>query len=190
MTWSYPHASWRIGTSTFDDAGRPDHIGGVVTYTSAPFDADRVFSGDGALMLHASSDQEDFDVVVRVSVVSPDGSVAAPLTQGWLRASHRSEDETLTTTLRPFHRHDEPTKVEPGEVYELRVALLPMSCRVHAGERLRLEVSNGDSPIREGRLFQWYGLKVGSDTYYHAPSRHSRLVLPEERNAEERGATT
>ncbi|MGH9296601.1 MAG: CocE/NonD family hydrolase, partial [Acidimicrobiales bacterium] len=180
VTWSYPHPSWRVGTSTFDDRGLPDHVGGVLTYTSAPFERDRVFSGDGVLILHASSDQDDFDVVVRLSVIANEAAGATTVTQGWLRASHRREDERLSTTLRPFHCHDEALVVEPGEIYELRVALLPMSCCVKTGERLRLEVSNGDSPLREGRLFQWYGLKVGSDTYYHAAAHPSRLLLSEE----------
>jgi hypothetical protein len=54
-----------------------------------------------------------------------------------------------------------------------------MSFVVRPGERLRLELSCGDSPLIEGRMFQWYGLKSGTDTYHHDVSYPSRLVLPE-----------
>jgi hypothetical protein len=81
--------------------------------------------------------------------------------------------------MRPFHRHDRAEKVVPGEVHQLRVPLVPMSFVARPGERLRLELSCADSPAIEGRMFQWYGLKAGTDTYHHDPSFPSRLVLPE-----------
>jgi hypothetical protein len=28
-------------------------------------------------------------------------------------------------------------------------------------------------------MFQWYGLKVGTDTYHHDAAHPSRLILPE-----------
>jgi predicted acyl esterase len=115
--------------------------------------------------------------------VGDGGAPAERVTQGWLRASHRAEDQALTTTMRPFHAHDAPASVRPGEIYELRVALLPMSFVVRAGERLRLDISNGDSPLTEGRLFQWYGLKSGTDTYHHSAVHASRLLLPEQPGA-------
>jgi predicted acyl esterase len=182
-SWSYPDPQWRAGTSTFTEQGVPDHVSRVVTFTSAPFTADREFTGDGALVLHASTDQDDLDVVVRLTVVGDGGAPAERVTQGWLRASHRAEDQALTTTMRPFHAHDAPASVRPGEIYELRVALLPMSFVVRAGERLRLDISNGDSPLTEGRLFQWYGLKSGTDTYHHSAVHASRLLLPEQPGA-------
>ena len=54
-----------------------------------------------------------------------------------------------------------------------------MSFLIHAGERLRLELSNNDSPITDAPATHYYGLKVGSDTYHHDPERPSRLILPE-----------
>ncbi|HWG60418.1 MAG TPA: CocE/NonD family hydrolase [Streptosporangiaceae bacterium] len=179
-SWSYPDPQWRVGTSTFAAPGVPDHVARVLTYTSDPFGDQTEFTGDGALVLWASTDQHDIDIVARLCVQRPDGEAgpAERVTQGWLRASHRAEDPALSTALRPFHSHQAPAPVGPGEVYELRVALLPMSFVVRPGERLRLEISNGDSALTEGRLFQWYGLKAGTDTYHHAPRYPSRLLLP------------
>lgn len=184
-SWSYPYPRWRVGTTVIDDRGAPDHVGGVLTFTSPPMEADREFTGDGYLSLYCSTDQTDMDVVVRLAVLGDapvgGGAAAERVTQGWLRASHREEDAFLSTPMRPFHSHRRLSPVEPGQVYELRIALLPMSFLVRAGERLRLEISNGDSPLTEGRLFQWYGLKAGTDTYYHSPTHPSRLHLPEQR---------
>ncbi len=178
-SFAYPDPEWRVGTTSFDAQGRPDHLARILTFTSPPLREACEFTGDGVLELYASTDQEDFDVVARLSVVKDGQADGERMSRGWLRASHREEDEELTEELRPFHSHQRPAPVVPGEVYHLRVALLPMSFQVEAGERLRLEVSCGDSPMLEGRWFQWYGLKVGEDTYYHSRERASRLVLPQ-----------
>jgi uncharacterized protein len=179
-TFSYPDPEWTVGTTSAGPAG-PDHVRRIVTFTTAPFDRTREFSGDGVLVLFAETDQHDIDVVARLSLLAADGSWAPTsiMSRGWLRASRRAEDKALSTEMRPFHSHDHADEVAPGEVYELRVPLVPMSFVVRPGERLRLELSCGDSPAIEGRMFQWYGLKAGTDTYHHDAAHPSRLVLPE-----------
>ncbi len=99
--------------------------------------------------------------------------------QGWLRASHRAEDPALTTEMRPFLRHDREEPIKPGQTYELRIELLPMSVLVRKGERLRLEISNWESAITEATMTHWYGQKVGADTYHHNARHPSRLRLHE-----------
>ncbi len=165
----------------FDEEGRPDHVARVNTFTTAPFERDREFTGQGVLILHASSDQRDLDVIVKLSLVHPDakGSAGQKVSQGWLRASHRAEDLALTSETRPFHRHDRAEPIEPGQVYELHVELLPMSFLVKRGERLRLEISNQDSLIADAPMTHWYGQKVGSDTYHHNAVHPSCLRLHE-----------
>jgi predicted acyl esterase len=52
---------------------------------------DREFAGQGVLHLHASSDQTDMDVIVKVSLL-PVGADKPPtirVTQGWLRVASR-----------------------------------------------------------------------------------------------------
>jgi uncharacterized protein len=179
-SFSYPDPEWTVGTTSVGPGG-PDHVRRIVTFTTAPADRTREFTGDGVLVLFASTDQRDIDVVARLSTLAADGSwsVTSIMSRGWLRASRRAEDEALSTAMRPFHRHDRADQVLPGEVYELRVPLVPMSFVVRPGERLRLELSCGDAPAIEGRMFQWYGLKAGTDTYHHDATYPSRLVLPE-----------
>ncbi|MBC7800776.1 MAG: CocE/NonD family hydrolase, partial [Gemmatimonadaceae bacterium] len=180
-SWSYPDPKWVAGVTTFGQDGVPDHVARVNTFTSAPFDRDREFTGQGVLILHASSDQTDMDVMVKLSLLS-DGwgkPGVIKVTQGWLRASHRAEDPALTTEMRPFHTHDRIDPIEPGTIYELRIELLPMSVLVRRGDRLRLEISNWESAITEAPMTHWYGQKVGTDTYHHNARYPSCLRLHE-----------
>ena len=178
---SLPQLHLACGVTTFDERGVPNHTARVVTYTSAPFERDREFTGQGALHLFASSDQTDMDVIVKLSLlpVANDTPPFIRVTQGWLRASHRAEDPDLTTDMRPFLSHNRADPVQPAKVYELRIELLPMSVRIRKGERLRLEISNWESSITEAPMTHWYGQKVGTDTYHHDAACPSRLRLHE-----------
>ena len=179
--WSYPDPQWMAGVTTLDEQGIPHHVARVVTYTSMPFEADREFTGQGVLHLYASSDQTDMDVMVKLSLL-PEGEGEPPsvkITQGWLRASRRAEESDLTTDMRPFLRHDRDEPIVPGQAYELRIELMPMSVLVRAGERLRLELSNWESAQTEAPMTHWYGQKVGTDTYHHDAAHPSRLRLHE-----------
>ncbi|WP_033296217.1 CocE/NonD family hydrolase [Amycolatopsis jejuensis] len=177
-SWSYPDPQWRAGVTIFDHEGKPDHTARVNTFTSAPMDRDREFTGQGVLTLHASSDQEDLDLIVSLYVV-PESGRPKRVSQGWLRASHRAEDPDLTTPLRPFHSHQKVEPLTPGTVYELRVELLPMSFLARAGDRIRLTVSNHDSAILDAPMTHFYGQKVGTDTYHHDQVHPSALELQE-----------
>jgi predicted acyl esterase len=180
-TWSYPDPQWQVGVSVFDINGIPDHVARVNTFTASPFDRDREFTGQGVLHLFSSSDQTDMDVIVKVSLLTeaPGRPRVTEVTQGWLRASHRAEDPQLTKDMRPFHKHDRADPIKPGQVYVLRIELLPMSVLVRKGERLRLEISNWDSPIADAPMTHWYGQKVGADTYHYSATYPSRLRLHE-----------
>ncbi len=102
-----------------------------------------------------------------------------------MRASHRREDVALTTEMRPFFTHQCTEPITPGEIYELRVELIPMSVLVRRGDRLRLEISNWESTITEAPATHWYGQKVGTDTYHHSAERPSRLRLHERPRSEQ-----
>jgi len=179
--WSYPDPKWMAGVTVFDKHGTPDHVARVNTFTTTPLDADREFTGQGVLTLYASSDQTDMDVIVKVSLMpsDPGAGQAMKVSQGWLRASHRTEDPELTSEMRPFHLHAQEEPLVPGQVYELRVELLPMSFLARKGDRIRLEVSNQDSLIADAPMTHFYGQKVGTDTYHHDRYHTSTLRLHE-----------
>lgn len=180
-SWSYPDPKWMAGVTTIDKQGVPHHTARVITFTTPPFEHDREFTGQGVLHLFGSSDQTDMDMIVKLSLL-PEGDDKPPsirVSQGWLRASHRAEDPALTTELRPFLSHQRAEPIKPGQVYEFRIELVPMSVLVRAGERLRLEISNWESAITEAPMTHWYGQKVGTDTYHHDAAHPSRLRLHE-----------
>lgn len=180
-TWSYPDPEWQAGVTVIGKDGVPNHVARVNTFTTAPFDRDREFTGQGVLVLHASTDQQDLDLIVKLSLVTDETKPAQGMrvSQGWLRASHRSEDPELTAEMRPFHKHDREEKLEPFKIYELRVEMMPMSFLVRKGERIRLEISNQDSLTADAPMTHWYGAKVGKDTYHHNAAYPSHLKLHE-----------
>jgi predicted acyl esterase len=185
-SWSYPDSKWMAGVTVIDAKGVLDHVARVNTFTTPPFESDREFTGQGVLLLYASSDQVDMDVIVKLSLLSATGGGphAIKVTQGWLRASHRAEDPELTQDMRPFLRHSAAEPIEPGIIYALRIELLPMSFLVRRGDRIRLEISNQDSLIADAPMTHWYGQKVGTDTYLHNSIHPSSIRLHERpRNA-------
>ena len=106
-----------------------------------------------ALTLRVSSSTEDADLFVVLRVFTPDlrevtfqGAIDphTPIAQGWLRASHRKLDPTLSLPYRPYHSHDERQPLRPGEVVELRIEIWPTSIVVPAGYRIGLTVRGRD----------------------------------------------
>ena len=148
------------------------------------FEGSRLVNGPKQLRIVGAksfAETQLLDVMVKLSLLSVgDGKPPAiKVTQGWLRASRRAEHPDLTTGMRPFLRHDREEPITPGQTYELRIELLPMSALVRAGDRLRLEISNWESAQTEAPMTRWYGQKVGTDTYHHDATRPSRLRLHE-----------
>jgi predicted acyl esterase len=64
--------------------------------------------------------------------------------QGWLRGSHRKLDKKLSLPFRPYHSHDEKQPLEPGQVYELDIEIIPTCITVPKGYRVGLSVRGRD----------------------------------------------
>jgi hypothetical protein len=135
------------GTVTYDAAGDG------VTFLSAPLDAETEITGPLAARLWISSDTADADLFLVFRVFTPDlrevvfmGAIDphTPIAQGWLRTSHRKLDPQLSTEYRPYHTHDEPQPLRPGEVVAVDVEIWPTSIVVPAGYRVALTVRGKD----------------------------------------------
>jgi predicted acyl esterase len=133
-----------------------DALGDGVSFLSAPLAAETEITGPLAARLFVSSSTADADLFLVFRVFSPDmrevvfmGAIDphTPVAQGWLRASHRKLDPRLSTEYRPYHTHDEPQPLEPGEVVQLDIEIWPTSIVVPAGHRLALSV--------RGRDYEW-----------------------------------
>ncbi len=130
-----------------------DAFGDGVTFISAPLGSETEITGPLAARLFVSSSTRDADLFLVFRVFSADlrevvfmGAIDphTPVAQGWLRASHRKLDPKLSAEYRPYHTHDEPQPLEPGEVVQLDVEIWPTSIVVPAGHRVALTVRGKD----------------------------------------------
>jgi len=183
-------------------------LGEGITFSSAPLDKETEITGPSALKLFVSSATTDADIFAVLRVFAPDGKEVVfqgaldphtPVGQGWLRASHRKLDAALSLPYRPYHTHDEPWPLEPGEVVELDVEIWPTSIVVPRGYRIALTIrgkdyeyegeaatlSNMKNPMRGCGPFvhddpadrppEIFGAKV---TLHFGPERPAHVMLP------------
>ena len=130
-----------------------------ITFLGAPLGRETEITGPSAAKLFVSSSTADADLFVVLRVFDPEGEEVTfqgaidpqtPIAQGWLRASHRKLDASLSTAYRPYHAHDEKQELEPGETYELDVEIWPTSLVVPAGYRIALSVRGTRLRVPEG----------------------------------------
>jgi predicted acyl esterase len=81
--------------------------------------------------------------------------------------------------MEPYHAHTDPQPLNPSEVYEFQISVEPNAYRFRQGNRIRLELVNGDSPITDVLWTHYYQPnKIGQDTIHHSARYPSRLILP------------
>jgi predicted acyl esterase len=184
-------------------------LGDGVTFLTPPLDDEMEITGPLAARLWISSSTEDADLFLVVRVFAPDMKEVTfqgaldphtPISQGWLRASHRKLDPDLTLTYRPYHTHDEKQPLSPGEIYEVDVEVWPTCLVLPAGYRLALSVRGHDYEYPGGagegvgvlgRVFTGVGPFrhddhrdrpaeiFGGDVTLHAgPDRPAHLLVP------------
>jgi predicted acyl esterase len=126
---------------------------GNLRFMSAPLAEKTEITGPLALTLYVSSSTEDADLFVTLQAFSPDeeevtfvGSVdpAAPLSQGWLRVSHRKLCPDRSKPWQPWHTHDEKQPLIPGEIVRVEVEIWPTCIALPAGYRLAVDIRGKD----------------------------------------------
>ena len=187
-SYTYPNPGWMIGVVGFGPANAPDPARRVLTFTTAPLAQDLEIAGPILLTLYGSSTRDDMDVFVKLSEQmpqSPDDRAKGLnpasywITKGWLRASHRALDPARSTDMEPYHTHETLKLIEPGKVYRLDISLEPMAHRFRQGNRIRLEIVNGDSAVTDVLWTHYYAPnKIGTDTIWHSALYSSALTLP------------
>lgn len=187
-SYAYPQPTWVFGVVATGPEG-PDPARAVLTFTSAPLDADLEIAGSAKAIVALSTTRTDADVIVKLSeqfAQSEDERAKGVnpryviVTKGYLRASHsRERDRHLDSDEIAMYTHDREVPLEPGKVYEIEVPFHPMAYRFRKGNRIRLEIANGDSAVTDGLFFHAYRPdKVGADTIHHDAAHPSRVVLP------------
>jgi predicted acyl esterase len=187
--FDYPNSGWRAGVVGFDGDGRPDPSRRVLTFTSTPLAADIEIAGPIKLVLYAASTNRDTDFVVKLYDQAPQlpehrtkdiQPASQVITKGWLRASHRTVDPKRSTEYALWYTHADPRPLEPGAVTKIEVAVMPTAYRFKKGNRIRIDLANGDSPLTE---FGWFHHeytpdKLGQDTIFHSEQYPSQILLP------------
>ena len=128
-------------------------IGEGVSFELPPQDREIELAGPMKAKLFVASSTDDMDIFATVRAFAPnDDEVTffsavepkAPVSQGWLRVSHRKLDLHRSTEHQPYHTHDELQMLTPGVVYEVDVEIWPASLAVPAGYRLSLVLQGKD----------------------------------------------
>lgn len=172
-----------------------------VAFTTAPLDRDLEIAGPIKARLWVSSSTDDMDIFATLRAFDPQGNEVtffsatepkAPVSQGWLRVSHRKVDPERSTEYVPCHTHDEAQMLEPGEVYPVDVCIWPASLALPAGYRLELALQGkdferaGEQGLQKGSGFFLHDDPVdrpasrfaGTNTIHTGEGRESYLLLP------------
>ncbi len=142
----------------------------ILVYTTEPLEQDTEVTGPVELKLFAASSAVDTDFTATLTDVHPDGR-AIHICEGIRRASFRESLEN-------------PTPIEPGEVYEYTISLWETSMVFQAGHRIRLEISSSNFPRFARNLNTGLPLgtsdemKKATQTVFHDARHASHLVLP------------
>ncbi|MBI4540965.1 MAG: CocE/NonD family hydrolase [Gemmatimonadetes bacterium] len=140
--WATPGTS---GDVIYADRAEQDKR--LLTYTSAPLEADLEITGHPVVTLYLTSTHQDGAFFVYLEDVAPDGTVYY-VTEGILRAIHRkvSEETPPYRVLGPYHsyKRNDTLPLVPGELAEITFELHPTSVLVRQGHRLRVAIAGAD----------------------------------------------
>ncbi len=151
---------------------RPD----VISFETQPFEEDLVVIGPVSAKLWVSSSCPDTDFVVKLLDVHPPNTdfpegFAMNVTDGILRVRYRESWE-------------EPTLLEPGEVYEIEIELFATANLFKKGHRVRVDIASSNFPHfdvnpntgePEGG---WTTTMRAKNRIYMDAERPSRILLP------------
>ena len=127
-------------------------------YTSDPLGEPLDILGVPVTVLHVAATQPLAHLVVRLGDVAPDGPVEQ-VCEGILNLTHRDS-------------HTQPTPLEPGRGYEVRVPLRAAGYHFPAGHRIQLSVASAHWPVI------WPSPGVGELSIRFGPGTPSRIELP------------
>ncbi|WP_133998058.1 CocE/NonD family hydrolase [Kribbella sp. VKM Ac-2566] len=168
-----------------------DALGDGITFMTEPLEHETEITGPSAAKVFVSSSTTDADLFLVLRVFDPAGREVlfqgaldprSPVSLGWMRASHRKLDTSLSRPYRPYHTHDEHQPLTPGDVYGLDVEIWPTCVVVPAGYRIGLTVRGKDyEHDAEPAPLAWVEPMTGV-----GPFRH---IDPEDRPADIFGGT-
>jgi predicted acyl esterase len=119
------------------------------------FDTACEITGHMRLKLWVSTTRgDDMDLFVAIKKLDAAGEevcfegrenhTGGPVSNGWLRVSHRALDPQRSRPFQPVLTHEQVQLIEPGQIVPVEIEILPSSTAFEAGESLRLVVSGSD----------------------------------------------
>ena len=142
----------------------------VLVYTSPVLPDDVEVIGPVQVKLYAASSARDTDWTAKLVDVFPSG-FAMNVADGIIRARFRDSFE-------------QPTLIEPGQLYEYTIDLWSTANVFQKGHQIRVEISSSNFPHydRNPNTGAEFGttteLKVAQQTLHHDATRPSHIVLP------------
>ena len=141
----------------------------VLVYTGQPARQELIVAGSPRAELWISADTPDADWVVKITIVAPDGKARA-VSEGILRSSFR-ESET------------NPSPIEPGKMYPVRIDLGHTAFALAPGHSLRLEIAASCFPMYDRNPNTGNGPfatteRKARQRVYHTAQTASRVILP------------
>jgi len=133
-----------------------DALGEGLEFWTLPLERDVEITGPAAARLCVASSSTDADLFLTLRVADPSGRDVTFVSGqdpkgcvgfGWLRASHRKTDAERSLPYRPWHTHDDPEPLVPGEPVTLDIEIWPTSVRIPVGYRLGVSVQGRDSEM-------------------------------------------
>jgi len=156
--------------------------GTTASFTTAPLGADTMLVGTASADFWLSSSTPDTDLEVMLTELRPNGKGGYDeeyVQKGWLRASHRILDDTLTTPLRPYQTHQigDVAPLIPGQPTKVRVEIFPFGQLFRAGTRLRLTI---EAPTTLPELWGFAANPAPAVNQIYTDAAHpSSLALPQ-----------
>jgi putative CocE/NonD family hydrolase len=164
-----------------DDEGRlewtaAENDSRYTAFVSEPLDEDHVCLGSGLVELWLKSTADDTDIEVTLSEVRPDGTEMY-VQNGWLRASHREENQARAKPRRPWQTHrEEDSEPLPDGFERMRVEIFPFGHAFREGSRVKIAVDNPGN----GRNLWGFDVveEKATNEVAHTPEMPSKLELP------------
>ncbi|KAF4987904.1 hypothetical protein FDECE_15261 [Fusarium decemcellulare] len=154
------------------------------------FPQDTELTGHSKLRLWVEAQgNDDMDIFVTLDKVDRTGDKVplpwrslrsdGPLVTGWLRASHRELDESLSTHYQPVLKHARQLKMKSGEVVPVDIEILSTSVLFRHGEKVVLTVAGSDPFIDSASANNHVKvLNKGVHVIYAGGKYDSHLLIP------------
>jgi putative CocE/NonD family hydrolase len=139
--------TWYHGGPQLDYSAMADNNRNGLTWTSEPLTNDIEISGHPELTLYLSSTTSSGIVVAYLEEIDEngDGEIVTEVVQN-LEYRDIQPDPPIEFKDLAYRSYDSSTRrpITPGEIMEIRVDMLPVSCIVQSGRCLRLSIHGAD----------------------------------------------